>query len=613
MNDKAVEFDILIRMRDRMYTRGPDDSGIWIDGPVGLGHRRLSILDLSSLGQQPMVDEEYRTVISYNGEVYNFRELRQELERQGVRFRSNTDTEVILQAYIAWGKACVERFIGMFALAIWDARRQVMFLARDRLGIKPLYYFVNNNMLIFASRLGALLAHPECSREIDAEGLSLYLQMGFVPAPWSILKGVRKLRPGHTLYVDRNGLKEHCYWSIDNIELDETLVTKCNAELEEQLDELLRDSIKLRLISDVPIGAFLSGGIDSSTVVAIMQQVANSQVKTFTIGFTENQYDESRYARKIAKHLGTQRHESIFGTNDLLGYIEDMTKHYDEPFADWSSLPTMMLSRFARQYVTVCLSGDGGDELFAGYHYYKHMRRITKFHRLPKQIRKLASILLSKSGKHSYMLGAAALREDSWLGAFAFMRSMAKDYSRDVLFQPRGFTLRDLFSERLNCFPTLDPISAVTRLDTAYYLADDILQKVDVASMSVGLEARVPILDHRIVEFAHSLPMKFKNRHGVSKWLLRRVLSRYIPQNLFDRPKRGFEVPIREWFRGELKAMIQDELAPGRIGRIGLIDSKNVQHILNLHLSGKRDTHPILWALLSLLRWYDYFIHNSQK
>lgn len=606
-NGKPVRPELITRMRDTMTVRGPDDAGLWTENGIGLGHRRLSIIDLSPLGHQPMFDEETGSAIIFNGEVYNFQEIRDELEALGVRFKSRTDTEVLLKAYRVWGEECVKRFVGMFALAIWDKRNQQLFLARDRLGIKPLYYFQNENMFVFASRLGALNAHPDCPAEIDHEALGLYLEVGFVPSPWSILKGVKKLRPGHTLLIARNKVRETCYWSLDELKIDRSLERTSEREIEERLDLLLRQAVKLRLIADVPLGAFLSGGIDSSLVVALMKQVSGRTPKTFTIGFNEKGFDESSHAAAISRHLGTEHHEKIMGSRDLLDLLDQNTLQYDEPFADWSSLPTMMVSRFAREHVTVCLSGDGGDELFAGYHYYPLVSRLRFFGYLPHPLKSGLSGLLEKTGHHGLTLLGKTIRRETRVRGFAFMRSMIKDFGRENLFDSPSLDLETLFSRRAQGFSRLDEVSKTCRLDLAYYLPDDILQKVDVASMAYSLEARVPILDHRVVEFSQSLPIRFKLKFGQTKRLLKKVLGRYVPRELFERPKRGFCVPIDHWFRAELRDMLLDELSPAHLQQFPGLKPEGVSRVVDLHLSGKRNTHPLLWVLLSLVRWKQEF------
>ncbi len=602
-NGAPVDAATLARMRDRLISRGPDDAGIWIGQNVGLGHRRLSILDLSPLGHQPMVDQTTGSVIVHNGEVYNFQEIRKELEAKGVAFKSQTDTEVILKAYRVWGTSCLERFNGMFAFAIWDAPRRRLFIARDRIGIKPLYYYHGADVFLFASRLKPLLAHPSCPREIDPESLGLYLDLSYVPAPWSILKNVRKLEPGHFLWGSENGFEDKCYWDIADTPIDKSLQDVPDEEMIDRLDALLRDSIKLRMISDVPLGAFLSGGVDSSTVVAIMSRCSTSPPETFTIGFQEKSCNEAAYAKKIAGLLNTNHHQKIMGSDDLLGLLDELQEHYDEPFADSSALPTMMVSRFARQHVTVSLSGDGGDELFAGYPQYDVLSGLRRGFLAPRFLRRGAGHLLAHFGNHRLsMLGNSLLKSDL-LESFAYVKSILKAFDRRRLFDGNGTNSAALFRSRARCFGAIDEVSMASRLDLSYYLVDGILQKLDVASMSTSLEARVPILDHRVVQFACSLPISFKRRGHGGKWLLKQVLERYVPKTYFERPKGGFIAPINEWFRGELREMILDELSVSRIKEFGCLNPEAVQSLVELHLSGKRNTHPILWSLLCLLHW----------
>lgn len=610
LDGRPVSTGLVSSMRDALSTRGPDDAGTWVDGPVGLGHRRLAIIDLSAAGHQPMHGCGATTVLTYNGEIFNFKELRGELEGHGHGFRSSSDTEVLLAAYQQWGERCVERFVGMFAFAIWDRARRGLLLARDRLGIKPLYYAAMPATIIFGSRLGALLRHPACPRELDPESVNLFLQSGYVPAPRSILRGVRKLEAGHTLWLDHQGVRPRRYWSIDDIQVDASLAGQPRLEVVDHLDRLLRQSISQRLISDVSLGAFLSGGIDSSIVVALMKELSSTRPRTFTIGFADAAYDESRAAAAIAAHLGTEHHEEIIDFRQLLGALDDLSTHYDEPFADWSSLPTMMVSRFARRYVTVSLSGDGGDELFAGYPYYRFLERLAPAYKLPGVVRRLVGASLKASGRHRLVLLGHTLMHDDLIGGFAFMRSMAKDYGATVLDAPSGPSLETLYRERAARFPALDPVATASRLDAAFYLPDDILQKVDVASMSVGLEARVPLLDHRVVEFALSVPVSLNVQNREGKGLLRDVLARYVPRPLFERPKQGFGAPIREWFRGPLRETIRAELHPSRIREFGYLRPDAVQHLIDLHLSGRRDTHPVLWSLLCLLRWREQLMRT---
>jgi asparagine synthase (glutamine-hydrolysing) len=604
-NNEAVDRDTLIQMRDRMVSRGPDDAGLWTDSNVGLAHRRLSILDISELGHQPMVDEQTGSVIAYNGEIYNFRQIRKQLVDEGVFFASQCDTEVVLKAYRVWGTNCLDRFNGMFAFAIWDANKRAFFLARDRVGIKPLYYYLSTDLLLFASRLKALLAHSDCPRQIDPEALGLYLDLGFVPAPWSIFQNVRKLEPGHFLWVEAGAIHNECYWSANDTPIDESLRTAPEEELTERLETLLRESVDMRMISDVPLGAFLSGGVDSSAVVAMMSNCSSMRPRTYTIGFREDDYNEADFARETSRILGTEHHESVMGKDELIDLIDDIKEHYDEPFADSSNLPTMMVSRFAREHVTVCLSGDGGDELFAGYPQYRILSVLRHGFNLPKPIRRGLGHLLTKTGNHRRILLGNSLLQGDVLGSFAYIRSISKDFEKCDLDGSEGLNAESLFRSSIRDMPTTDAVSQAGRLDLRYYLVDDILQKLDVASMSTSLEARVPILDHRVVEFALSLPICFKQSGKASKRILKSVLSKYMPENTFARPKSGFEVPLADWFRGPLREMLQDGLSEARVSQFGMLNVKTVRRLVDLHLSGRRNTHPMLWALLSVMNWSD--------
>ncbi|MCX5713852.1 MAG: asparagine synthase (glutamine-hydrolyzing) [Candidatus Omnitrophica bacterium] len=559
------------------------------------------------LSRQPMVDDGTGSVIIYNGEVYNYKLIKNELLECGFSFNSQSDTEVILKAYRKWGKSCVKKFIGMFSFAVWDNIEKGIFVARDRVGIKPLYYYDSERIFMFASRLSALKLHPLCPSEIDPDSLGLYLDMGFVPAPNSIFRGIKKLRPGYTLWIDEKGVSEECYWSIDGVNLDYSLLREDENVVISRLDDLLNDSIKLRMISDVPLGAFLSGGVDSSLIAALMCRYSSQPPKTFSIGFKEKKYDELGYARNIAGYLGTDHHEMIMQSSDFLDLLDANTNFYDEPLADYSNIPTMMVSKFARENVKVALSGDGGDELFAGYHPYFILFYSGWLYNLPRSLRIICGKLFAKISSRKFKVIGQSLCQYDALKSFAFMRSLCADFDRESIFSEGGTNIEDLFEIRSKVFPPVDIVSKFSRLDAAYYLPDDILQKVDVASMSVSLEARVPILDHHIVEFALSLPLRYKLRVGSSKWILKKVLAKYLPPKYFQRPKRGFVAPVGEWFRGELKVMIKDELSPSRIKKIGYLNPKGVEDLVDAHLNNKINAEQILWSIVSLSRWKGRF------
>ncbi|MBN1816598.1 MAG: asparagine synthase (glutamine-hydrolyzing) [Sedimentisphaerales bacterium] len=600
---RPVDRETITVMRDRMACRGPDDAGVWIDGCVGLGHRRLSVLDLSHAGRQPMIDEDAGSVIVYNGEIYNYREIGRELASRGVSLHSRTDTEVALKAYRIWGRECLERFNGMFAFGLWDPKKKGLFLARDRIGIKPLYYSIDDETVLFASRLGALAAHPCCPRRIDPEALGLFLELGYVPAPWSIFQGVRKLLPGHCLWIDQTGVSEICYWNPDEIQINPSLAQTPVSALTERLNSLIRDSVKQRMISDVPLGAFLSGGIDSFLIVSSMRDVAAETPRTFTIGFQDPVYNEADQARRIAGCLDTRHSEKRMNSSDLIELLSAYGKHYDEPFADASALPTMILSRFAREQVTVCLSGDGGDELFAGYTQYRRMNQLQLFYRLPLAFRNAFGQLLQAAPRHHWSMLGRCVRKPDVIDGFAYARSIMKHSEPDWLYPDHGITAGQLFHERAQSFPQVEPINQWSRLDFAYYLPDDILQKVDVASMAIGLEVRVPLLDRRIVEFALSLPAKWKIKGRWNKWLLRKVLAERMPRHQIDSTKRGFNIPIASWFRQGCRDLIRDELNPDRMEERMGINPSEVRRMIDLHMSGAADTSPLLFALMTLMLW----------
>lgn len=574
---------------------------------MAFGHRRLAILDLSPAGHQPMLSADGRFVMVLNGEVYNYHELREKLPAPPGGWKSDSDTEVILGAYAHWGPDCLRHFHGMFALAIWDRQEQTLFVARDRMGVKPLYYHYSSFWFGFSSRPGALFAlQPDLSPAVDEQGLRLYLEAGYIPAPYSFWQQVKKLRPAHYLLVSASGLKEVRYWDYRQIEPERSWETRPEGELLDELDELVFRSVRSRLVAHVPVGAFLSGGIDSSVVVAMMARASTGPVKTFTIGFTEREYDESAEAAAVAKHLGTDHRCEILRPDDLLELLPDYTSQYDEPFFDFSAFPTMAVSRLARREATVSLSGDGGDELFGGYHYYNIMARLESAYAMPGWVRGTAGSMTARIPGHRSKLLAAALRQPDAISAFAFIRGIAKDFplplSPDRLKGTTG--LAQLFTETAGGFAAnLSAPETAMRLDAAFTLPDDYLQKVDVASMAFSLESREPLLDHSLVEWCMRLPLAWKLRGRTPKYLLRKLAYRCVPRKLLDRPKRGFGVPLDRWLRGPLRewarALIEDSQAYVELG----LDQQRVRELFALHLSGKRSPHPLLWATLVLLNF----------
>jgi len=606
-----INQDILRRSTDKLVNRGPNDHGTWFEGEVGLGHRRLSILDLSPAGHQPMLSKDGRYVIVYNGEIYNYRKIREEIEPVNRGWQSNSDTEVIIAAYAKWGVKCLDRFHGMFALAIWDRQEKVLFAARDRMGVKPLYYHYSPRCFAFASRPRALFElYPELSRELDEQALRFYLEIGYIPAPYSIHKEVRKLPPAHYLLIDSKGLHLERYWDFRHIESEPSWINKSEDELLDELDEMISHSVHSRMISDVPLGAFLSGGIDSSLVVALMKKHSTKPVKTFTIGFAEKDYDESVHAQAVANCLGTDHYCEYLKVDELLNLMPTFLSEYDEPFFDSSAFPTMAVSRLARKHVIVSLSGDGGDELFGGYHYYQIANKLNVFFSLPAGLRRGIASLIWQIPKHQCKLLSGALRQPDRASAFAFSRSIAKDFRGVLLSKVMESTMsiRDLFSIASDVFPKgLHPSEQGMRLDAFYTLPDDYLQKVDVASMAFSLESRDPLLDHELVEWAMKLPFNWKLRGGVNKYLLRKLAYRYVPRNILDRPKQGFGVPIDSWLRGPLKGWAEERLNDKELFRSIPLDQSVILDLWQVHKAGTRNVHPLLWAILIFLEF------NSNK
>jgi asparagine synthase (glutamine-hydrolysing) len=619
-------------MADTLAHRGPDGGDAWGDADAGiaLGHRRLAIIDLTPTGAQPMHSADGRYVITYNGEVYNFRELRRELEARGHAFRGTSDTEVMLAAFSQWGvEKAVERFVGMFAFGVFDRRERRLYLVRDRLGIKPLYWTLSGGCLLFGSELRALMAHSAFRAEIDREAVSAFLRYGYVPTPATIFRGVQKLPPGCILSVslgEESKIKP--YWRLSEIVAQPPRVSLSADEAATTLDGLLREAVRGRMIADVPIGAFLSGGTDSATIVALMQSCTDRPVRTFTIGFHEAAYDESPYARDIAGRLGTEHTEVTLGADDALALVGDIADWFDEPFADSSQLPTYLVSRMTRQHVTVALSGDGGDELFGGYPKYDMLeaswRRIG---RLPHPLRALAGQWLTRLPK-PMLATAAGLMLDPGRAervgekARRFAAALAAKTGDDaaaalniVGTDQAGLVIGATGSLQLKRMPDLaaalpDLPSRMQAEDMANYLPDDILTKVDRCSMAVSLEARVPLLDHRVVEFVWSLPRVIR-RGREPKALLKSVLARYLPPALVDRPKRGFSVPLDKWLSGPLRGWADDLLSPAKLTNEGLLDAGVVQEMWRRHLSKREQNGTALWNILMLRAWSERWLKRS--
>lgn len=599
---RPVEMDRLLIARDLLAARGPDDSGVWQEEMTGLGHRRLAILDLSPAGHQPMHFADGRYVIVFNGEIYNYRKLRAELQPPPGGWQSTSDTEVILAAYAKWGPKCVECLHGMFAFAIWDRRERVLFAARDRMGVKPFYYRIDEKGFAFASRPRALTAlYPDDGSRTDEQALRWYLEGGYIPAPASIHLAVRKLAPGHHLTLKAGGLTIERYWDYCQIEPNTSLLKRSESELVDELESLLTEMVSDRLISDVPLGAFLSGGIDSSIIVALMARLTSTPVRTFTIGFNDAKFDESIHARKVSQYLGTNHVCENLTTDDLLNMLPIYAQEYDEPLFDSSAFPMLAVSRLAASHLSVVLTGDGADELFGGYHYYDIARHLARAGTLPDGIRNCIASVVGFLPQHKARLLSGALRQPSGAAGYAYARGIAKDFpsvlSRDVVSRTVG--LDALVSEVWRrCPQFLDPAAAAMRADAALTLPDDYLQKVDVGSMAFSLEAREPFLDHRLVEWAMRLPTEWKMRGRTRKYLLRKVAYRLIPEMIMNRPKMGFSVPIADWLRGPLRAWAEERIEDSLLFEDGLLDQQTVRSLFQLHLAGTRDAHPVLWAVL---------------
>jgi asparagine synthase (glutamine-hydrolysing) len=610
--------------------RGPDDGGTWLDAQAGvaLGFRRLAIIDLTATGHQPMQSASGRFVVVFNGEIYNFRDLRRELEALGHRFRGRSDTEVLLAAVTQWGmREALQRFNGMFALALWDRETRTLHLARDRAGEKPLYFGWMGETLLFGSELKALRAHPAFRGELDRDALALFFRRGYVPSPYSIYRGIEKLKAGTLLSLrgDRRSAPVP-YWSLG--EVAERGVADpfsgTAGEAVEQFDELLRDAVRLRMEADVPLGAFLSGGVDSATIVALMQAQSAQPVRTFTIGFQDPRHNEVQHAATVARHLGTQHTELYATPEDALAVIPRLPILYDEPFADTSQIPTFLVAEMTRRHVTVSLSGDAGDELFGGYRRHRlgpliwtgirwvpaSMRRSIARAMTPEQgagglARTLNRMARPWTGKRSLVerlrQAAQMLPADSPEALYHYMMSFWK-HPAVILPGAREMLIPATDPARR---PNLAgvPEHIMMYLDAVAYLSDDILVKLDRASMGVSLEARVPLLDPRVIEFAWRTPLRFKMRNRTGKWLLRQVLHRYVPRELVERPKRGFHLPIGEWLRGPLRDWAEGFLDERRLRREGILEPREIRTKWAEHLSGTTRWDYHLWTVLMFEAW----------
>jgi len=611
--------ETLVKMTDKLHHRGPNDEGFYFDGTIGLGHKRLSIIDLSSFGKQPMSNEDGSILIIFNGEIYNFQELKKGLEERH-NFKSQTDTEVILRLYEEIGDQIFSKMNGMFAIAIFDKKRKKIILARDRMGKKPLFWGVFKNTFIFGSELKALLEHPQFERKIDLESLNKYLTYEYVPTPNSIFENVYKLEPGHCLKYDGKNIEKKCFWDIKFREEENSYNIK---DVLEGLDNKINEAVKTRLISDVPLGVFLSGGIDSSAICYYAQKLSTQKIKTFSIGFKEQSFDESKYARLVAKYLKTDHHEKILNAKDSLDLIPKIADLLDEPLADASIVPTYLLSKFAREHVTVTLGGDGGDELFCGYDTFRAHKLADIYEHVPLFIRKniierLTTLLPTSFDNISFdfkakkflsgFYGEKKYRDQRWMGSFTSVQ-------KKKLFLPHV-----LEKNNENEFNNIDNYLENVKKENFYnqliylylkmYMMDDILVKVDRASMYNSLEVRAPLIDYRVVDFVNNIPIDMKIKGLKTKYILKKLMQDKLPKEIINRPKKGFGMPIAQWLCKELKPLALDLLSEEKLAKQGIFDYNYVNRLLADHFSHKKDNRKLIWTLMVFQMWQEKWLNN---
>ncbi|TDI88672.1 MAG: asparagine synthase (glutamine-hydrolyzing) [Caldithrix sp.] len=604
-------------MCDVIRHRGPDDEGWITKGNYGIGMRRLSIIDLFT-GRQPISNEDDSIWIVFNGEIYNHVELRNKLIKKGHKFQTKCDTEVIVHAYEEYGEECPKKLNGMFGFAILDLKKQILFLARDRLGIKPLYYYHDSKKFAFGSELKSILQVPNIPREVDLRALDLFLTFEYIPSPYSIFQGIRKLPPGHSLTLKDGRINIREYWDLD---FDEKDIPE--GELCEQLLELFQDAVKIRLMSDVPLGAFLSGGIDSSAIVAMMSRVMDRPVKTFSIGFKEDTYNESHYAQQIANHFNTEHHVEIIEPN-ALELAEKLVGFLDEPFGDFSIFPTYLVSKMARKHVTVSLSGDGGDELFAGYDTYIANKAGRAYERLPRLLRNAMHPILSRippTEKKKGLINRAKrfvegmelpadLEHTRWM---IFLQEGEKNklYSDDLQDTLNGSDSFEFIRNYFNRVNTSDPLNRQLYVDIKSYLVDNILVKVDRMSMATSLETRVPFLDHRFVEFSATIPSRLKLQGKNTKYLFKKAMADVLPPQILNRSKEGFSIPIKNWLKEDLKPLMLEVLDQQKIKREGFFNTNYVEQLKKEHLSGKENHSHRLWSMMVFGIWQDLYLRGA--
>jgi len=602
-------------MCDVIYHRGPDEEGQFVNNNVGIGMRRLSIIDLST-GSQPIFNEDRSIAIVFNGEIYNHHDIRQELIAKGHQFKTKSDTETIIHGYEEWGTAIPEKLNGMFGFAIWDGRKNQLFIARDRVGIKPMYYYHDEHRLVFGSELKSILQIPDVPREVEPRALDMFLTVEYIPAPYSILKNIYKLKPGHWLLYKDGQVTTREYWNVEYHRSE-----KSELQLQQELRDLLQDAVKLRLMSDVPLGAFLSGGLDSSSVVAMMCRSTSERVKTFSIGFDDTTYNELPYARAIAQHFNTEHYEEIIKPNatELTDFLLNIL---DEPFGDFSVFPTYLVSKMARKHVTVTLSGDGGDELLGGYDTYIAQGVAKRYARLPAFLRKGAiepiinalpptnkkKGFINKSKR--FVEGARLpdhLQHTRWM---IFLQQAEKEllYHPDFQRNLNGFSGYGFLEEQFLAAHSNDPLDQMEYVDIKTYMVDDILVKVDRMSMATSLEARVPMLDHRFVEFAATLPSEWRLKGKRTKYILKEAMKDILPMQIIERGKEGFSIPIKSWMKNELNPMMMDALSEQNVKSKGYFEPAYVKRLIDEHVKGRENHSHRLWALMMFHMWHDKYI-----
>lgn len=602
------------RMLAVIRHRGPDDEGQYNEGGVGLGMRRLSIIDVAG-GKQPISNETKTITTVFNGEIYNYRELKERLQQRGHVFTTASDTEVLVHLYEELGEDCVHELRGMFAFAVWDAPRRRLFLARDRLGIKPLYYAEVGQSLVFGSEIKAILQHPQVQAALDLEGLSNFLSLKYVPAPQTMFSGISALPPGHLLICDEKGVRTRSYWDLSFAQ--QTNGRKAEESYAEQLEELLRESVKIHLMSDVPFGAFLSGGLDSSTIVALMSQLLNQPVKTFSVGFAGDgeTFSELPYARLVAERYHTEHHEILIHPEDLITLTEKVIWHLDQPIADEATLANYMVAELASRHVKMVLTGEGGDELFAGYARYAGERFSPLFRLIPRPAKALALLLSAqlpqlrrpKLALHALCQTNESARFVSW---FPLFHREMKDalFSAGLKRSCNGASAEKIFAQHLGRVKTTDPLSRMLYVDTKLWLPDDLLARGDKTSMAASVEARVPLLDHKLVEFAAALPSHLKLKRLTRKYLLRKVSKPWLPAPILERKKKGFPMPTSVWFRKEARAFVRDTLSTATLQRRGLFNPTCVEKLLDEHEAGSADYGSQIWGLLNVELWHRLFL-----